>query len=105
MKVHQGADAAREERLHVESYVSKERTLGSKVCEGNPFTHSARETVHIFSEMVNTEIRREELIPKIRVVSNPAREPHSESPLKTPTKSQMESQLEAMEDVKQEFLR
>ena len=49
--------------------------------EQNPFTHSARNTTNVFAEVVNTEMRAEEMMPKIKIENNLVVEVNSDAPL------------------------
>ena len=75
-----------EEKLHEESYLSKERTIEYKQGEGNPFTQSARNTANMFTEVVNTEVRHEDSMPKIKIENNQVVEVNSDAMVQTPEK-------------------
>ena len=49
--------------------------------EQNPFTRSARNTGGIFAEVVDTEMRQDEMMPKIKIENNQVIEVNSDAPL------------------------
>ena len=65
---------------------------GGTNAEGNPFTHSARDTQNLFTDVVNTEMRNDELMPKIKIENNQVVEVNSDAPKETPDKD--DQQLE-----------